>query len=194
MIVADTRLKADEKAALASLIGKTFVKYRHDEIVDSNHEEDAWGIVGLYVDNDTYALTDVREVYNVHGDEDDTPVVHFAKVSPDEIHSHLVGVQQRDWFVNKVIKNIFLYEDFQTMQEKGVDTYKYNFTSAIVFQFEHTKLVFEPEGWIMEIFLIHKGNDAEKKIQPAIDDISQEDRNHIRVERKITSLRDFLSN
>ena len=188
MIVADTRFNADEKSVLASLIGKTLEKYRHDEVLDPEHGEDAWGIIGLYADGDAYALTNVRELYNVLGDEDDTPVVHLAKVSSDEIRSHLVGVQQKDWVVGETIKDILLYEDTQIMQEDCADAYKYAFTSAIVFQFERSQLVFEPEGWIMEIFLIHKGQHAEEEIQAAIDGIPEGDRDRVRVERKITSL------
>ena len=107
MIVADTRFNADEKSVLASLIGKTLEKYRHDEVLDPEHGEDAWGIIGLYADGDAYALTNVRELYNVLGDEDDTPVVHLAKVSSDEIRSHLVGVQQKDWVVGETIMIFF---------------------------------------------------------------------------------------
>ena len=191
MIVADTRMSIGEKELLASLIGKPFESYCHDAEIMPGTDEFAWGIIGLRIGGVTYVLTDDREPHNVHGDEDDIPVIHFAEAASGEITSRLVGIKQKDWPVGKVIEDIRIHEDTQVKQADGEDAFEYDFTAAVVFQFASTQLVFEGSGWIMESVYVLKGPDAESRIQPAIDDIPESERDVKRAARAVISLKGF---
>ena len=191
MIVADTKINTEGKVLLASLIGKTFEKYRCDA-PRLEGKVFSIGYIGIVIDGSEYAFSNERAMHNLFGDEDEIPEIHFIKAKLHQTNPFLAtGKNLIDTLVDKVILDIRVYEDTQIMQIDGQDAYEYSYTPAVVFQFEKSQLVVEGDGWIMETMHIHKGLKAEEKIQAAIDDIEEEDRDHIRVKRTITSLKDY---
>ena len=190
MIVTDTRFTEEEKALLASLIGKQFEKYRIDEYVAGTCES-SFGVVGLFVGGRVFAFTAEQESRDFFGAKEDIAVVSFSETDEDGIKPHLVDKKQVDWNVGGVIEDIVLYEDRQILSEGGADVFEYRWTGAIVFKMPRTEIVVEPDGWIMESFAVRRGLGSSRSIHPADYDIDNEEREHTRAERQVVSLREW---
>ncbi len=190
MIVTDTRFTDEEKALLASLIGRQFEKYRIDEYVAGTCES-SFGIVGLFVGGRIFAFTAEQESREFFGAKEDIAVVSFSETDEDGIKPHLVDKRQVDWSVGDVIEDIEIYEDRQVLSEDGADIFEYRWIGGIVFKMPRTEIVVEPDGWIMESFSVRRGPGSSRSIHPADFDIDEEEREHTRAERQIVSLREW---
>lgn len=190
MVVTDTWFDNDEKALLAGLVGKRFEKYRIDEFV-SGTAESSFGMVGLFVDGRVFALTAEQEVHDFFGAREDIAAVSFAETDEAGIAPYLVGVRQVDRPVDRTIEDVLLYEDCQIMRENGEDAFEYRWVGAIVFKLPNSEVVFEPDGWIMESFGVLRGPGASRSVRHADEDIDDEERDRIRAERRVLSMREW---
>ena len=192
MVITDTWFTHDEKMLLASLVGKEFEKYRIDEYV-SGKCESSHGVIGLFIGGEIYALTADMEVHDFFGEQDDIAAVSFGISNLEGIAPRLVGKKQVDWSVGRTIKDILVYEDKQIQSVDGKNIFEYRWVGAIVFKMDRTEVVFEPDGWIMESFGIYRGPSATKSIASVDADLEEDERDLVRAERSITSLKQWAS-
>ena len=192
MAITDTRFTSEEKALLASLIGRRFEKYRVDERI-SDDDATAFGVVGLFVDGHIFALSAKQEAREFFESREDIAVVSFSESDAAGIGAHLIGVKQVDRTVGMPIEDVLLYEDRHALKFDGETAFEYLWTSAIVFKLPHTEVVIEPDGWIMESFTVTRGPGASKSIRPADSDIDDEAQGHVEASRRITSLASWLA-
>lgn len=185
MNTTDTRMSAEEISILAGMVGKRFEKYRCDEFVFSPA---VYQIIGLYVDDRTFALLNEMQELDYFGSIDDVAVIGVKAVAPDEIRSHVVGGQMVETPVDQIIEDVIVITDTEYMSKDGADLYRYDFTAAIVFVLPDRQIVFERDCWFSEDFLVYRGPDAFEKIKTAEENASKSNTLDVRMERRIVHL------
>lgn len=190
MMVTDTRLSESEKALLTGMIGKTLEAYRCDDRTFGGVTS-SFGIVGIWVGGEVYAVANEVEGRMHFGELDDVAALSIAKASADDLASPLVGQKQVDVHVGKTIEDVCLYEDTQTQLDGGVAVCDYRFTSAIVFRFAHSQLVLGSSGWMSEDIEITRGPHAEGGIVAADEFVPEDDRNRRKASRVTVSLKEW---
>ena len=170
MAFTDTRLSGSEKSLLAGMVGKTLEELVHDEYtVNHTTYMSAW----LAIDGNVYDVHCEVEPLDYFGDVDDVAVVSIRTAERDDVRSHLVG---RRLVTDRIARKITEVE------------HTFSFTSAIIFELDGTKLMFEFGPWFSEDIGIERGPQADKKLPAAIEAIPEEDRKWYRVSREIVSL------
>ena len=189
MNIVDTKLHAEEKTALASMVGRRLDKYRCDEF---HFSPSVYQMVAVYVDGTPYAIENTTEVLDYFGDIDDVAVISIKQASPAEVASHVVGGTLVSTPINQVIQDIRIYEDTQVMSDGEQDLYSYSYTKAIVFVLPDRQLVFEKDVWFSEDIFVYRGPNAEAKIAAPEDDLEESTRHTLHAEREVVSLKESL--
>lgn len=131
------------------------------------------------------------EPLDYFGEADDVAVVSVRAAQREDVRSHLVGHRiVADRIARKII-DVKLVEDTQEMIGAGGIEHSFAFTSAIIFELDGTKLMFEFGPWFSEDICIKRGPYVDKKIPAAIEAIPEEDREWYCVRREIVSLRSW---
>ena len=185
MAFTDTRLSGSEKSLLAGMVGKTLEELVHDEYtVNHTTYMSAW----LAIDGNVYDVHCEVEPLDYFGDVDDVAVVSIRTAERDDVRSHLMGRRLVTDRIARKITDVKLIEDTQEMLEGDEVEHTFSFTSAIIFELDGTKLMFEFGPWFSEDIGIERGPQADKKLPAAIEAIPEEDRKWYRVSREIVSL------
>ena len=74
-----------------NFIGQTFHKYRCDPFV---YTPSVTQIVGLYIGDEVYKMSNVQEPVDYYGNMDDVTICRFIKAKVADIHSALEEVTQ----------------------------------------------------------------------------------------------------
>lgn len=181
----DTRMSTEEKVILASMVGKTFSKYRCDEF---HFRPAVYQAVGVYIDNQAFSIENETQVLDYYGAQEDVGVISIKSVRPDEVVSHIVNGTQVDTPIGQVIQDIRIVEDTHIMSKGNEDLYEFGYTKAIVFVLSDRQVVFEKDVWFSEDIFIYRGSDAESKITPVEDDLESSEEFNFRAKRNVTSL------
>jgi len=140
-----------------NMIGKEFVKYRCDRFDFTNSVTQ---IVGIYVGNKTYSLTNIQDTVDYYGTEDEISVYRFLETSTDTIRSAFADVEQVDTPVNSKIERIRFVNERQTITEQGKITYDVQLTRAVIFCFNDREISFEKDVVpFSEEIIIRRGYD-----------------------------------
>ena len=129
---------------IKDFIGKTFIKYRCDEFIFTNSVTQ---IVGFYIDNEIYKLTNIEESVDYFGTLEDTAVFRIEKAQEEDIRSAFSEGKQIDNPVQAPIDEIILVNENQTVEEYGTKTYDVWLTRGIIFKVDGREISFEKENW-----------------------------------------------
>lgn len=164
MTTIDKRFDKETISLFESMIGKTFNEYLCDHFTFSTS---VFGIVGMYIDNKPYKLTNNIEVLNYFGQDEDVAVFKFSSCSSDEIVTQEDDGELNTTPVNCSISNIAIIEENQQLFHNNELTYNIFVPRAIIFYFtDGHEIMFEKDIWFSETITIHKGYNLKSQLSP----------------------------
>lgn len=146
---------------LKNFIGLDFKSYRHDPIHFTNS---VYEIVGLYIGDKTYALTNKLENKEYYSMLDPISVLRLSEVS--EIKSSLENTSLIDYPVNRKITSVKIVNEHQTVFKNNIPDFDAWITRAIIFYLDNKQeIMFEKENWVYSDRIIpYKGEDMVSKL------------------------------
>jgi len=146
---------------LKSWIGKVFEKYKCDQFDFTNSVTQ---IVGLFIDGNVYAMTNIQETVDYFGNTDDIAVCRISESSEEEIKSALKDSKMIFTPVNGTITKIRLINENQQIFENEDISYDVWITRAIIFYVGGREISFEKDNVpFSEEIIIRKGYDLYNK-------------------------------
>ncbi len=125
------------------MIGKTFYKYRCDRFDFTNSVTQ---LVGVYVGDCIYTLTNIQEPVDYFGNQDDIGVFKLSIADDTSVKSAFQDQKQISTPVMDCIKSIHLVNDHQQVFQNGILEYDVWLTRAIIFIFEEKQIIFEKDS------------------------------------------------
>ena len=135
----DMRFDAD---LIQSWIGKKFVKYKCDAFEFTNSVTQ---IVGLYIGDEVYSLTNVQESVDYFGTIDDMAVSKLSISEDAMIKSAFTDVEMISTPVGEEIASVKIINEEQTLTKKGEPTYEVWLTRAIIIEVGGREISFEKD-------------------------------------------------
>lgn len=133
-----------DEITFKNFIEQTFHKYRCDPIVCTSS---VTKIVGLYIGDEVYKMSNVQEPVDYYGNMDDVTICRFIKAKVADIHSALEGVTQIDTPINGCIEKVVLVNENQQVFENGTQTYDVWLTRGVIFMVDGREISFEKQNW-----------------------------------------------
>lgn len=164
----DMRFNAD---MIQEWVGEKFVKYKCDPF---NITNSVTQIVGLYIGDDIYSLTNIQEAVDYFGFIEDMSVSRIMKVEDSAIKSALKDVEMISTSVSEEITSVKIINEKQTMTINGELAYEVWLTRAIIFEMGGREISFEKDTVpFSEEIIIQGGHELIDKISDN-DDFLQE--------------------
>lgn len=132
-----------DEAMLKGWIGKKFCEYRNDPFDFTNTVTQ---IIGLFIDDETYALTNIQEEIDYFGIEDSASVFKLNSCSKSDIKSAFIDVQMIKTPINEVITGIKLVNETQQISIDGELKYSVYLTRAIIITAGGREISFEKDN------------------------------------------------
>ena len=143
-------------------IGKTFNKYKCDAFEFTNSVTQ---IVGLYIGDEVFALTNIQEPVDYYGTIDDMSVSKLAVSDDKFIKSAFKDVEMISTPVGDVITSVKVVNEQQKMTVKGKPAYEVWLTRAIIFEVGGREISFEKDTVpFSEEIIIRRGYNLIDKI------------------------------
>ncbi len=143
-------------------IGRRFDKYKCDAFEFTNSVTQ---IVGLYIGDDVYALTNVQEPVDYFGTAEDIAVMKFFVSSDDRIKSAFKDTEVISTQVEGEITSVKLVNECQKVSINGVPEYEVWLTRAIIIETGGLETSFEKDTVpFSEEITIRRGCDLINKI------------------------------
>lgn len=159
MIKTDMRF---DQNTLKKLIGKNFVKYKCDPFVYTNS---VTAIVGFFIDNDVYKLTNIQTAVDYFGIKDECGVFVLEKTEKDDIKSLFDNVEQVETPVSEIIQRISVVNENQRIYKNQKQIYDVWLTRCIIFHFSDREISFEKDNIpFSEEIIIQKGYELDKRL------------------------------
>lgn len=137
------------------MIGKNFNKFSCNRFIYSNS---VYGIVGIYIDDDIYKITNFIDVVDYYGKMEDVAVFKFEVANKNEIVSPIQDEEMIDTPIKRIIKKIEVVNENQIQYKKGEILYNNWVTRGVIFYFDDgTELSFEKDIWFSEDIGIERG-------------------------------------
>lgn len=171
----------------AGMIGKSL-----DELIHDNHviNPSSYMSVWIVVDGAVYELHREIEIVERFGGKDDVAVTSLQQSERENIRTHIAGRKLVTEKIGRLIEDIKVVEDTQVMARDTGEGGTFIFTAAIVFEFDGTELVLEPDTWFSEDIFIERGPGASRKLPEAVEDIAKPARKYTVATREVVSLRE----
>ena len=142
---------------LAQMVGKNFHKIAFDKIISDDYY---YGIIGLYIGDKIYKLSNFIEVLDYYGMPEDVAVLKLNSVDDSEIISPIKNRNMDDIAVNKIINKIELVDENQKLYQGNDLKYDNWLTRGIIFHFDDgTELSLEKGIWFSENIYFKQGHD-----------------------------------
>lgn len=162
MKIIDKRFNHATITMLEKMIGKAFNKYCCDPFVFTPSVE---GIVGIYIDDAPYKLTNNIEVLDYYGENEDVAVYKLESCNQEDIKSQQDEGQFITTPVNSIIDSITIINENQQLYYNQEQTYNVFTPRAIIFHFEDKhEIMFEKDIWFSERIIIYKGYNLKEKL------------------------------
>ncbi len=159
MMKIDIRFKKED---CQEMIGARLTKYRCDEFDFTNSVTQ---MVGLYIGNQVFSLTNIQESVNYFGNCDDIGIFRLNHCREDDIHSAFENQRQIDTPVLEIIKSIKLVNECQRIFESGLLKHEVWLTRAIIFCLDMREISFEKDNVpFSEEIIIRRGYDLENML------------------------------
>ena len=127
---------------LRSFVGKTFSEYKCDPFVFTNSVTQ---IVGLYIDDKVYSMTNIQESVDYFGDTEDISVCKFKESEKKDIQSAFKDTEMISTPVKGIIEKILLVNEKQQLFKEGEELYSVWLTRGIVFFVNGREISFEKD-------------------------------------------------
>lgn len=164
MITQDIRFSQGSMILLHSFIGKEFKKYKCNPFLFT---PSVYGIVGFFIDDKSYVLTNFTEVLDYYGSNEDVAVFKFSEAPEFEIKSHLKDTEMIETPVLTKVAKICVVNEHQKLFKQGAQIYDTYTTRALIFHLEdELELSFEKNIWFSEEITVLRGNDLIKRLSP----------------------------
>ncbi len=155
MTIIDNRFSIETIDTLKSLINKQLKKIKHTAFF---YRPAAYGIVGLFIGDDVYKITNFLEVQDYYGKQEDIAYFRFEPSQPSEIVSLLDDVEMIDFPIGGKIKEIRVVNENQRLYHNDDQTYDVYTVRGMIFVFDDGReLSFEKPVWFSEEIYIKKG-------------------------------------
>ncbi len=159
MKVIDMRFDA---CIVQSWVGKIFTKYKCDAF---NFTNSVTQIVGLYIGDEIYSLTNIQEAVDYFGFIEDMSVSKITKVEDSAIKSAFKNVEMISTPVGEEITSVKIVNEQQTMEINDEAAYEVWLTRAIIFEVGGREISFEKDTVpFSEEITIQRGYDLIDKI------------------------------
>ena len=135
----DMRFNAD---IIQEWIGRKFVKYKCDAF---NYTNSVTQIVGLYIGDEVFSLTNLQEAVDYFGIVEDMSVSRISKVEDSEIKSAFKNVEMVSTPVGAQITSVTIVNEQQKMAINGEPAYEVWLTRAIIFDVDGHEILFEKD-------------------------------------------------
>ncbi len=139
MRVTDMRF---DQSIIQGWIGKIFKKYKCDAFEFTNSVTQ---IVGLYIGDGVYALTNIQEPVDYYGETDDMAVSKLCFSEDGKIKSAFADVEMISTPINEVIKSVKLINEQQKISINDELIYEVWLTRAIIFEVGGREISFEKD-------------------------------------------------
>lgn len=132
-----------DQNVVRKMIGQRFQKYRCDPFVFT---KSVTQIVGFYIGDEVFKLTNIQETVDYYGITDDIAVFRIEPSEDTEIQSAFVEVKQIDTPVNGIIDRIILVNERQQVFQNNEQTYDVWLTRGIIFEVDGREISFEKQN------------------------------------------------
>ena len=150
----DMRLNVD---LIRSWIGRNFEKFRCDPFTFTNSVTQ---IVGIYIEDKVYALTNMQEPVDYFGNIDDMAVFKLSISDNAKIKSIFKNVEMIDTPVKDRITGVNIVNEQQILKKQGKITYEVWLTRAIIIDVGGREILFEKDTTpFSEEIIIRRGYD-----------------------------------
>lgn len=132
-----------DKKLFKGLIGQVFHKYKCDPFV---YTPSVTQIVGVYIGNQVYQMTNIQESLDYFGEQEDISVCRFEESVDGRIQSAFTDVRQTDRKVEGTIDKIVLVNEHQQISGNDMQPYDVWLTRGIVFYVSGREISFEKQN------------------------------------------------
>lgn len=153
-----------DESVLKDMIGQSFKKYKCDAFDFTNSVTQ---IVGLYIGEKTYSLSNRQNTIEYFGREDDVAIYTLEKTDVEHIKSAFSDVEMIDTPVDDVIHKIILINENQTVSLDGEIAFDIWLTRTIIFFVGDREVSFEKDTIpFSEEIIVRRGyNLVEKSVE-----------------------------
>lgn len=167
MKIIDKRFDAKTLNIIEGLVGKTLRCIKSDPFVFSPM---VYGIVGVYIDSDIYALTNFVDVLDYYGTDEGVAVFRFEQAEPTDVHSYSDADEWLETPVNEKITAIRVVNETQQLFHRDEQIYEVYTVRGLIFQLESGREIsFEKAVWFSEMIAIMRGYELIGKFTPTDD-------------------------
>ena len=161
----DVRFSDSDMAAIQSMVGKRMVKFKCDPFEFSTS---VYGIVGVAFEDASYAFTNLVEVMDYFGVQEDVALFKMQQTPFSSICSFVRAQTTIETPIESVVTEVIVVNELQKLFENGAQTYETRLTRGIVFKFEEGyELSFEKNIWFSEDITVGKGYNLIDRFTPA---------------------------
>ena len=159
MITIDMRFNVN---VIKGLIGEKFIKYKCDAFDFTNSVTQ---IVGIYIGESVFSLTNIQENVDYFGDDDDVAICRFTETVDDSVKSAFKDTEMITTPVRGTIDKIILINENQKLFRNGEELYNVWLTRAIIFCVDGREISFEKDNVpFSEEIIIQRGYDLIEKL------------------------------
>lgn len=160
----DVRFSASEMAEIQSMVGKKMLRYKCDPFEFSTS---VYGIVGVAFEHTAYAFTNLTEVRDYYGVDEDVAIFRMKQKDFTGIKSLIPDQTMIEMPVESVVSEVVVVNECQKLFENGEQIYEVLLTRGIIFRFaEGHELSFEKNIWFSEDIAVEKGYDLINRFSP----------------------------
>jgi len=164
----DFRIKKED---IIELKNKKFTKYKCDKFLFTNSVTQ---IVGLFIDDKVYALTNIQEPLQIGDNMEDVSIYKFKQCNIDDIKSAFIDVDQINNYINDFIDSIVMVNDKMILYQNDKVIFEVEMTRAIIFKFSQgNELCFIKDAvFFSEEIIIYKGYNLIDKVKDNVEFIN----------------------
>ena len=153
----DKRFSDSNMNALKNMIGKKMLKLKCDAFLFSTS---VYGIVGISMEDCAYSFTNLVEVADYFGQNEDVAMFKMKRMAFEEICSMIQGQEMIIHPIESIVSNVYVVNEQQLLFKNDVQIYEVWITRGVIFQFEDThEISLEKNIWFSEDISVEKGYD-----------------------------------
>lgn len=160
----DVRFTPSDMIKIQSMIGKKMLKYKCDPFEFSTS---VYGIVGILVENTSYAFTNLVETMDYYGEQEDVALFKIEERPFPNIKSLILNQTMIEMPIEDLISEIIVVNEHQQLFENEDQIYDVQLTRGIIFKFDDGhELSFEKNIWFSEDITVEKGYNLIRQFSP----------------------------
>ena len=166
---------------IKSLIGKTFLTYKHADFIVT---DSVTGIIGFEINHQVFELVNDYEALDYFGLDGEATILSIYKSNWTEVESRFNN-DIKETYIDEAVQKVILVNDHTF--SKNYDMWE---TKAIVFCFKNFEICFEKQDcWFSMEIEIHKERDTLNVIDDGKDILNDFDENSsVTIERTIVEI------